>query len=84
MNQLFCKAVYGCSVDQQQPSRKCLDIDIGICRIFLHLGPDASSSQIEDILYFLLGSFERMDVPVDYSAIDVAEVSLYSIIRDKS
>lgn len=55
-------------------TRKHVDISKDICRLFLRLGNDPSSAEIEDALSFFLSCYEAHDVTVDRSQIDIVEV----------
>lgn len=57
-------------------TRKHVDISKDICRLFLRLGSDPSSVEIEDALYFFLSCYEAHDIVVDYSQMDIGEVRM--------
>ncbi|KAJ8658660.1 hypothetical protein O0I10_005700 [Lichtheimia ornata] len=75
VNQLVYNAVYQKPLDSQQVTRKHVDINKEICRLFLRLGSDPSSVEVEDALYFFLSCYEAHDIAVDHTQMNIGELS---------
>ncbi|KAJ3269896.1 hypothetical protein HDV01_000823 [Terramyces sp. JEL0728] len=51
------------------------EFDIGLCELILSLGPDAQFEELEDIIYFLLDSYQAEGYLIDYEEVNIDEVS---------
>lgn len=59
-------------------------IDTKLCKIILSLGPDVSYNDLEDIIYFILSSYQYTGSNIDYSSLSLETISdtLVALIRD--
>jgi separase len=61
---------------------KPLPLDPELCRMILRLGPEPSSGDVEDILYYLMDAYQYAGCPIGYDEINLDSVSEF--IKDAS
>ncbi|KAI7850533.1 peptidase family C50-domain-containing protein [Circinella umbellata] len=77
LNQLLHNFVYGLPPNStREKSQKMIDINLNMCRVFLRLGPDPSSRELDDIIDFLLSCYESQGVDIDYNRADIVQNQL--------
>ncbi|KAI9484692.1 peptidase family C50-domain-containing protein [Zychaea mexicana] len=76
INQLMHNFVYDLpsTGGEKEKSQKTMDINLEMCRVFLRLGSDPSSRDIDDIIYFLLSCYTSHGIAVDTFRADLAQV----------
>ncbi|KAI8376399.1 peptidase family C50-domain-containing protein [Radiomyces spectabilis] len=74
VTQLVYKAAYNITDDRSYSNKKCININSTICRMLVRLGPDPSSQDLQDVIYYLLSCYENQDVIVQYSLVDMPQL----------
>lgn len=51
-----------------------ISLDIDFCKIIVRCGPDPSFEDLEDLLYYLLDSYQLRGIAIEYDEINIEDV----------
>ncbi|KAJ3159011.1 hypothetical protein HDU86_002180 [Geranomyces michiganensis] len=76
------KIVYGAVAQKSKRARRpaALDLDPGLCKMLLRLGPEPGYDDVEDALFYLMDAYQFSGVGINYDEIDLD--GLVDEIRD--